>query len=122
MEPPYRETVERRAVICPTCQRPVEIDRETTATCAQCDTQFATRDATTLVEYNATRHLVLALEQRAPARRGMTAATRWTLTGGVIAAIVGATALFGFAGFTVAFCAAFGLGAVVSARSQTYLR
>ncbi len=118
----YRDSTERPAVICPTCQRPVEIDRETTATCAHCDTRFSTRDATTLVEYSATRHLVHALEERRPATRGMTAATRWTLTGVVVATIATATALFGFAGFAVAFTAAFGLAAVVSARSQTYLR
>ena len=84
--------------MCPTCERPVEIDREDTAICSHCDARFATRDARTLVEYTATRHLVKALEDRVPARRGMSPATRWTLTTGVVGAVVAATALFGMPG------------------------
>jgi len=87
--------------MCPTCERPVEIDREETATCSHCDARFATRDATTLVEYTATRHLVKALEDRVPARRGMSPATRWTLTTGVVGAVVASTALFGMPGLVV---------------------
>lgn len=87
--------------MCPTCQRPVEVDREETATCSHCNTRFATRDATTLVEYTAMRHLVKALEDNVPARRGMSPGVRWTVTSGIVAAVGAATIAGGPLGFVL---------------------
>jgi uncharacterized protein GlcG (DUF336 family) len=103
--------------MCPTCQRPVAIDREDMASCGNCDMQFATRDATTLVEYRATRHLAQALEDAPAARRGMSATGRWVVTGGVLSTIAATTAVFGSIGFAVSGTLTLGLLALASART-----
>jgi len=105
--------------MCPTCQRPVEIDREDTAVCSDCDTRFATRGATTLDEYIATRHLVQVLEDAPPARPGMSAKGRWVVTGGVLSTVAATTAVFGVIGLAVSGSLALCLLAVASARTRS---
>jgi hypothetical protein len=115
----YREsgkTTERRFVICPTCQRPVEVEDNESVVCTACETRFAAGDATTLVEYQTAQQLAHLL-QGGPPDRGMSPARRWGLTGGILTSSVLAGAIFGFNGFMVSLVIALGLVAAASART-----
>ena len=116
----YREqgkSVERRFLACPQCTRAVEAeDGVLTVTCSACEHSFSTETAMTVEADNARRMMVRALEPVVPEDRGMSATTRWALTGGVLGSIVLGSAIFGPIGFMVTFGAALGLASLANAK------